>query len=205
MTITATYFGTSTITTLGMAASSLGVALNDTVEWGFDISIDPATSTLVTASNLNGSHFTAANGQSNSTKWDPEDAVRFAIKSIQNFGFVKDGSDNIDTITLSVDSATGKEIDGGKIIFTAYTPGTGGSSVQVASIELDFDNSTFEIWYGGVANRTFLPIGSGTLSGKTEARLPPAIPSNSTSGSPYGTSRSLTGSLTSPMTLNITQ
>ena len=204
MTITATYFGTSTVTTVGSIGVTLGVAVGDTVEWGFDISIDPATSTSVTTSNLNGSYFTEANGQSNSTKWDPEDAVRFAIKGVQNFGFVKDGKDNIDTITLTVDSATGKEIDGGKIIFTAYTPGTGSATVQVASIELDFDNSTFEIWYGPVYNKGITTIGSGTISGKTLARLP-ASPSNSTSGSPYGTSRSLTGPMTSPMTLNITQ
>ena len=209
MTITATYYGESTVTSVDSYGSVAAIQVNDVVKWGFDISIDPATTTSIADADFDGTYYTDTNGQSDPTQWDPEDALRFGLfnptTGDTKLPLLREGGDNIIRNTLTVDSAGGTEIVGGEIAFTALPP-AGSWFNGPLSIKIDFTAGTFYIWYGGSANEsnTINSVCSGTISGKTEARLP-ASPSNSTSGSPYGTSRSLTGSMTSPMTLNITQ
>ena len=208
MTITATYYGTSTVSNVGIYGAAAGIALNDVVRWGFDIQIDPATTTSIANTDFDGNHFTDPDGDFPNANYDPEDALRFGVFNQATgqvkVAMLKDGRDNIIRNTLTVDNVDGTEIAGGEIVFEA-SPAAGSWYSGTMSIKIDFTAGTFYIWNGGSANEsnTSYEICSGTISGKTEARLP-ASPSNSTSGSPYGTSRSLTGSMTSPMTLNIT-
>ncbi|ARN72714.1 thrombospondin type 3 repeat-containing protein [Oceanicoccus sagamiensis] len=151
-----TYSMEGTVKTVAPIGESFAIAVEQQVQWGFDI--DSTVTGLVSAGDISGNYAT-----------DPRDAAdgaRFVVWAIGGVGtspvvpILFNGTTGINSTTMTVD---GTNVTGGSIEFFGNA-GTG----QQATILIDFDAGTFDIWsgttsFGGDKTNIFYGAG-GTIN-----------------------------------------
>ena len=152
-----TYSMEGTVDTVAAFGIAFGIVVDQQVQWGFDI--DSTVTGLVSAGDISGDY--ATNGTTATA-----DGARFVVWAEGGVGttpvvpILFNGTTGINSTTMTVD---GTNITGGSIEFYGNA-GTG----QQATIVVDFDAGTFDIWsgttsFGGDTSNIFYGAG-GTIN-----------------------------------------